>query len=177
MVWLVGNGNVCNFLFVLAFVYLVGMDFAVKFIGKIKGEKMPFLKVKKLNPEAILPNCAHPGSDLGIDLFSVEDVLVYGNSPTKIKTGIAVQMDGYGFVIKDRSSLASNGVFTAGGVIDAGYTGEICVLMVCALPHQVHKGDKIAQMIPVKTVFVLVEEVESLNETKRGAGGFGSTGK
>lgn len=89
------------------------------------------LKVKLLHPEAKLPTVTHAGSDLGFDLYSVEDVTLEPGVPTKVRTGIAVEAPaGYGFILGDRSSMAARGVTYAGGRIDAGYRGEILVCLI-----------------------------------------------
>ena len=90
------------------------------------------LRVKLLDPEAKAPTVAHPGSDLGFDLYALEDVVLEPGVMVRVRTGIAVEgPEGYGFVLGDRSSMAARGVTYAGGRIDAGYRGEI---LVC-LPH------------------------------------------
>ena len=79
------------------------------------------LRVKLLHPEAKAPTVAHPGSDLGFDLYALEDAVLEPGVMNRVRTGIAVEgPDGYGFVLGDRSSLAARGVTYAGGRIDAG---------------------------------------------------------
>lgn len=107
------------------------------------------IKVKKLHTDAKLPQCSNPGSDLEFDLFALENTVISPHQLTKVRTGIAVELSGYGFLIHDRSSIAAKGIFTHGGVIDAGYRGEIVVLMSTIFAHSIKRGDKIAQMIPV----------------------------
>lgn len=93
------------------------------------------LKVKKLDPRAVLPSVAFAGEDIGYDIFALEDTVLKYGQVTKVRTGIAAQVapDNYkikfGLLIRDRSSMASKGIVTSGGVIDFGYTGEIVVLM------------------------------------------------
>lgn len=163
------------------------------------------LKVKLLHPEAQAPTVAHAGSDLGFDLYSIEDVVLEPGLPVKVRTGIAVEGPaGWGFVLGDRSSMAAKGVTYAGGRIDAGYRGEILVCLVnvnqptysirtardasgaitsVELEHTdasvtIHKGDKIAQMSPFQAQTRMeVSVVEELSATTRGANGFGSTGR
>ncbi len=139
------------------------------------------LKVKRLSSTAILPTVAHAGQDLGYDLYASEAITIPARGMAKVKTGIAIEFtSGHGALLRDRSSMASRGLAVTAGVIDAGYRGEIQVIMhnLGASDAAIAAGDKIVQMIPVKpeTNFP-VEEVEDLSETKRGAGGFGSTGK
>lgn len=129
------------------------------------------------------PVCAHPGFDLGYDLFAAEDVTLIGRLTTIVPTGIAVEsLTGHGFLLCDRSSLAAKGLVISGGVIDAGYRGEINVVMTLLGgqrgAYHIKAGDKIAQMIPVfPQTTGAVEIVEQLSVTERGSGGFGSTGK
>jgi dUTP pyrophosphatase len=84
-----------------------------------------------------------------------------------------------GLLVRDRSSMAARGIATTGGVIDAGYRGEILVLMVNLgeVAVEVKAGEKIAQMIPVPVLTGAVEEVESLEESARAEKGFGSSGR
>ena len=138
------------------------------------------LKVKKHTDTAKLPEQALQG-DLGYDVFADEDKWIEPGGFKLISTGISVHNSSYkyGFIIKDRSSVAMKGLFTHAGVIDAGYTGEIKVLFhnVSSTSIKIEKGDKIAQLVPTKVVNFEVEEVDELFETKRGKNGFGSTGK
>lgn len=163
------------------------------------------IRVKLLHAEAHPPTVAHAGSDLGYDLYSVEDVELPPGVPVKVRTGIAVEgPPGWGFVLGDRSSMAARGVTYAGGRIDAGYRGEILVCLVnvnqptytvrlirdsvggiadVALERtdasvHIRKGDKIAQMSPFEARTALpVEVVEELSASERGGRGFGSTGR
>jgi deoxyuridine 5'-triphosphate nucleotidohydrolase len=138
------------------------------------------LKVKRLTETARLPEKAHTG-DLGYDVFADEDKWIPYGEYRLISTGISVFNNTYkyGFVIKDRSSIAMKGLFTHAGVIDAGYTGEIKIFFhnVSSTSIKLEKGDKIAQLIPTKVINFEIEEVEELFKTKRGNDGFGSTGK
>jgi dUTP pyrophosphatase len=156
------------------------------------------LFVKKLDPSATLPTCAHPGEDLAYDLYALEDVLLIPGKLTKVRTGIAVEhrhtelvqniLGIYyshvadGLLIRDRSSMASRGIMTSGGVVDAGYRGEVIVLLTQTggFPYQIEAGNKIAQMIPIPVLTKEgVMQIESFTEeiTSRGANGFGSTGR
>jgi len=139
------------------------------------------LRVKRLCSTAVLPTVAHRGQDLGYDLYASEAITVPARGMAKVKTGIAIEFtSGHGALLRDRSSMASRGLAVTAGVIDAGYRGEIQVIMhnLADQDATIAAGDKIVQMIPVRpeTNFP-VEEVDDLSETKRGAGGFGSTGK
>jgi dUTP diphosphatase len=147
------------------------------------------LKVKKLRPDAILPTVANPGEDLGYDLYAVENVVIYPGKMAKIRNGIAVEFvpyDGetygekWGLLVRDRSSMASKGIIVSSGVIDAGYRGEMKVLLtnLTSEPIAIGKGDKIAQMIPTKVMtHHLIQEVAELSQAVRGEKGFGSSGK
>lgn len=163
------------------------------------------LKVKLLHPEAQVPTVAHAGSDLGFDLYAIEDTVLEPGVPVKVRTGIAVEgPPGWGFVLGDRSSMAARGVTYAGGRIDAGYRGEILVCLINVnqpgyslrtirdasgavtdvsmersdVSVTIRKGDKIAQMSPfeARTEFEIAV-VEELSLTERGGNGFGSTGR
>ena len=137
------------------------------------------MKVKRLTEKAKLPVKAYPG-DLGYDLYSIETVTVKPNEkPKSIKTGIAIQLpNNYGCFIKDRSSLASQGLHVVAGVIDNGYRGEIVVKMVnlSDKPITLIEGSKIAQMVLIPVVNCEIKEVEALSETERNDKGFGSSG-
>lgn len=137
------------------------------------------IRIKKLLDMAKLPEKAHAG-DLGYDLFSAENTVVYPDETRLISTGIAIQFPaGYGGFIKDRSSVSTkHGVFTVAGVIDNGYIGEIKIALHNAgeTPWKCSMGDKIAQLVLIPTVNFQVEEVnELIAQDQRGVGGFGST--
>lgn len=146
----------------------------------------PALIVKKFHPDAISPTKAHPG-DLGYDLYSLEDVDFTYGEVKKIRTGIGVCFpENYGGLVKDRSSMASRGFATIGGVIDSGYRGEIAVIMSCFcrvhdrfVVHTIKKGDKIAQIVPIETTeweIHTIGETQEFAETSRNDKGFGSSG-
>lgn len=143
------------------------------------------LKVKRLTPKAKLPTKAH-NTDAGLDLYAdlsvrhggVASTTIYPDIPQKIATGIAISIpDGYCGVIKDRSSMASRGITISGGVIDSSYRGEVMVLLTANPRTEIQHGDKIAQMLILPVPIVEIVEVDALNETTRGEGGFGSTGQ
>ncbi len=93
------------------------------------------LRVKRLDEAARLPVVAHPGEDLGYDVFALEDIALAPRATVRARTGIAVEARDpktdapLGLLVRDRSSMAARGIATTGGVIDAGYRGEILVLM------------------------------------------------
>jgi dUTP pyrophosphatase len=138
------------------------------------------LKIKILNNDAKIPTYAHVG-DAGMDLFTSRDVLIQAGKIEKISTGIAIEIpDGYVGLIWDKSGLAMNaGLKTLGGVVDRGYRGEVIVGIVNVSDEDfvLKKGDKVAQMLIQKIENVEIEEVSELDDTSRGEGGFGSTGK
>ena len=143
------------------------------------------LRVKLLEKGARAPQVAHPGEDLGYDLFALEDTELWARATVRVRTGIAVEARHpetgapLGLLVRDRSSMAARGVATTGGVIDAGYRGEIQVVMtnLTDSPVAFKAGDKIAQMIPVPVLTGTVIEVEELEDSLRAAKGVGSSGK
>jgi dUTP pyrophosphatase len=143
------------------------------------------IKVKLHRPEAKAPTVAHPGEDLGYDVYAAEDVVLPARGGAIVPTGISVELisdDGgrpMGALIRDRSSMAVKHIIAAAGVIDAGYRGEIRIVMenLSATDFEIHVGDKIANLIPYPVLTSTVEVVEDLAESGRGAGGFGSTGR
>ncbi len=143
------------------------------------------LRVKKLVEGARTPVVAHPGEDLGYDLFALEGVVLAPRQTVRVRTGIAVEARhpetgaALGLLVRDRSSMAARGVVTTGGVIDAGYRGEILVLMtnLGGGVVEIGAGEKIAQMAPVPVLTGVVQEVERLEESARAEKGFGSSGR
>ncbi|MGD0911205.1 MAG: dUTP diphosphatase [Terracidiphilus sp.] len=142
------------------------------------------LQVKKLDPAARLPVVAHPGEDLGYDVFALEAIEVGTRATVRVRTGIAVEARDpqtgapLGLLVRDRSSMAAKGLATTGGVIDAGYRGEILILITNLgdAPVSIGAGEKVAQMIPVPVLTGPVKEVESLEASARLEKGFGSSG-
>ena len=176
------------------------------------------LKVKILNPLATPPTIAHPGEDLGYDLYAlriqgqpvnadgtpvpfhppapgmptridtlgrvVRPIRIEAGKPTVVDTGISLQFTQennkkFGFLMRDRSSLASKGLFVTAGVIDAGYRGEVKVVfnLVGGSYFDLWPGDKIAQAIPFEVLADTVEVSQELEESTRKEGGFGSSGR
>lgn len=143
------------------------------------------LRAKLLDPGARLPAVAHPGEDLGYDVFSLESVLLQPNQTIRVRTGVSVEARHpetgapLGLLVRDRSSMASRGIATTAGVIDAGYRGEIQIVMTNLGTTQVElqAGEKIAQMIPVPVLTGPVQEMETLEKSARLAKGFGSSGR
>ena len=139
------------------------------------------LKFKRIHPDAALPAYAHP-SDAGMDLRSVADVTIPRFGRALVPTGlVALLPPGYEIQVRPRSGLALKKgvtVLNSPGTIDSGYRGEIGVILANfgEEAFEVKKGDKIAQLVLASVTQAVVEETDALDETDRGAGGFGSTG-
>jgi len=137
------------------------------------------LKVKRINREAKIPSKGHKG-DAGLDLFSCQECKLNPFEAKPISTGIKVAIpEGYAGLIWDKSGISLKSVHRLAGVIDSGYRGEVKVVLVNLgkKPFVIEKGTKIAQMLIQPVMELEVVEVQSLDETPRGEGGFGSTGK
>ena len=146
---------------------------------------MDKLKIKKLRENAKIPFRATPGS-AGMDLCACIDsaITLAGGEKAVIPTGIAIELPGpeLGAFIFARSGLAIKhgiGLLNSVGVIDSDYRGEVCVGVINQLsePYTIEPGERIAQMVIMPVSLIEPVEVDELNETERGAGGFGSTGK
>jgi dUTP pyrophosphatase len=143
------------------------------------------LRVKLLDPGARLPAVAHPGEDLGYDVFGLEPLSLAPRQTVRLRTGIAVEARHpqtgapLGLLVRDRSSMAARGLACTGGVIDAGYRGEILIVMTNLgdAPIDLKAGEKIAQMVPVPVLTGTVEQVENLEDSARAEKGFGSSGR
>ncbi len=142
------------------------------------------LKVKLLRADAKAPTIAHPGEDLGYDLYAAETVKLPARGHAVVHTGIAIEVtngsgEPMGALLRDRSSMAARRLALTAGVIDAGYRGEIKVLMenLGETPAEIHAGDKIANLIPYPVLTGEVQVVEELTQSAREAKGFGSSGK
>lgn len=137
------------------------------------------LPMMKLRPTAILPTRAHP-EDAGLDLYAEENAQIEPGQSVLAKTGIAVELPhGTVGMIADRSSMARKGFKTAGGIIDAGYRGEVMIVLwnISRETLRFERGERIAQMLILPICTPAVREQETLGDTKRGSGGFGSSGK
>lgn len=138
------------------------------------------IKIKKLDPNAKIASYAHPG-DAGMDFFAVERTTISSGERLGVKTGISIEIpDGYVGLFWDKSGIAINkGLKTLGGVIDAGYRGEIIIGLVNLgdAEHIFEIGDKVAQMLIQKVEQPEIHMIDELSQTTRGIGGFGSTGK
>lgn len=133
----------------------------------------------KLDPWGTLPTMGHPESDAGWDLYSPGNYCIPAGAAVKIDIGVHVQLPrAVGGFITGRSSMVSKGIMTS-GLIDPGYTGEIGVTLINVgqYDYHIHKGDRIAQLVIVPVVRDGWELVDELDESERGARGFGSTGR
>ena len=139
------------------------------------------LHFKKVHPDAVLPSYAHP-SDAGMDVRSVEDVTLAPGKRALVHTGLVMLLPPmYEAQVRPRSGLALKSgvtVLNTPGTIDSGYRGEVGVILVNLgeADFQVRKGDKIAQLVIAPVTQPEIAEAEDVDETDRGAGGFGSTG-
>jgi dUTP pyrophosphatase len=139
------------------------------------------LRVRRLDPGVRLPRYAHPG-DAGLDLVAARAVRLEPGARAVVPTGLAVGIPpGWVGLVHPRSGLARRHgvtVTNAPGTIDAGYRGEVQVLLVNLgdEPVDLARGDRIAQLLLQPVGIATVVEVADLDDTSRGAGGFGSTG-
>jgi dUTP pyrophosphatase len=141
------------------------------------------LRYRRLKVAARPPTQAHEG-DAGYDLHAAEAVTIDPGERASVGTGIAVAIpEGQAGLVIPRSGLAARhgiSVVNAPGLIDSGYRGELCVLLLNtdrSEPFTVEPGDRIAQLVLVRVETEELEEVAELDETARGVGGFGSTGR
>lgn len=157
------------------------------------------LKIKKLDPEAIVPKYATPGAS-GFDLHALEDVTLLPGETKLVRTGLAFDVGyGYELQVRPRSGLSLKTplrVANSPGTVDADFRGEVCVIMentayqnsggvACIINGEgfnwntqfIKKGDRIAQGVVCPVVHRAdIEVVDTLDDTSRGSGGFGSTG-
>lgn len=139
------------------------------------------LKVKKLNPDAVIPTKAHP-TDAGLDLTAISINIVNEKDFGYIEygTGLSIELEpGYAGFLFPRSSLSKTGLILANsvGVIDQGYTGEI-KFRFKYIPGTIKYdlGERIGQLVIQKVENVEIEQVDELSQTDRGSNGFGSSG-
>jgi dUTP pyrophosphatase len=141
------------------------------------------LRVRRLDPGARLPARAHPG-DAGLDLHALEPVRLAPGERASVRTGIAIALPpGHAGLVLPRSGLAARhgvALVNAPGLIDQGYRGELRVLLLNtdrAEAVELAAGDRIAQIVVTAVPPVAVEEVAELEDSSRGDGGFGSSGR
>lgn len=161
-------------------------------------------KVKRLHPDAVIPQYAHSG-DSGFDLVAVEDVIVEPGETVKVPTGLAFEIPaGYEIQVRPRSGITTKTRLRVQlGTVDSGYRGEVSVMVdntsygsglfeeglltVSAELHPtaetyhlgtyiIRKGDRIAQAVIAPVIHAEIVEADELSDTERGTGGFGSTG-
>ncbi|MDV8008148.1 dUTP diphosphatase [Rhodococcus sp. IEGM 1318] len=140
------------------------------------------IALKRLDPDLPVPQRAHPG-DAGVDLCSTSDVTIEPGHRTLVGTGIAIALPvGTVGLIHPRSGLAAKSglsIVNAPGTVDAGYRGELKVCLINLDPAtaiDIRRGDRIAQLVVQRVELPVFEEVESLDDTTRGTGGYGSSG-
>lgn len=147
-----------------------------------EGNGLMELRIKRLDAGLPLPRYAHEG-DAGLDLYAAADVTLAPLERALVPTGIAVAIpEGYAGFVQPRSGRAIRnglGLVNSPGLIDSHYRGEIKVIVINFDPREpieIRRGDKIAQLVIQPIARVRLAEVEELDDTARGEGGFGSTG-
>lgn len=150
------------------------------------------IQIKKLHPDAVIPKYATEGA-AGFDLVAIEDVKIPNGQTKLVKTGLSVSIPrGFELQVRPRSGTSLNTslrIANAPGTVDSDYRGEICIIMnnieekgstfngVSASYVLIRKGERVAQGVICPVFQAEFDEVEELDSTARGAGGFGSTGK
>lgn len=140
------------------------------------------ISIVRLDPDLPLPAYAHPG-DAGADLLTTVDVTLAPGERAMVPTGIALALpEGYVALVHPRSGLAARhglSIVNTPGTIDAGYRGEVKVMLINhdpVTPVELRRGDRIAQLVVQRFERARFVEVERLEESARGEGGYGSTG-
>jgi dUTP pyrophosphatase len=145
-------------------------------------EPAPVLDVRRLDPALPLPGYAHPG-DAGLDLYAADTTTLQPGERALVPCGIAIAIPhGHVGLVHPRSGLAVDHGLTllnAPGTIDSGYRGEVKVLLVNHGQQavEIRHGERVAQLLLMPVTAVDVREVDRLDVTARGGGGFGSTGR
>jgi dUTP pyrophosphatase len=141
------------------------------------------IRIRRLREDAVLPEYAHgPKEDAGLDLRAVEQVTLQPGTPHLVATGLSIELPpGYEAQIRPRSGLALKHAITlpnSPATIDPGYRGEIRVILLNQglQPYEIQAGDRIAQMVIARYEPVEWEEGD-LSQSRRGEGGFGSSGR
>jgi len=142
----------------------------------------PEIKIKLLEEGLPVPRYAHNG-DAGFDLPSRSDIVLEPGQRAMVPTGIAIAIPaGFAGFVLPRSGLAARhgiALVNSPGLIDSGYRGEVTVVLINtdrAQPFQIRRGDRIAQLVIQRVEGVVLTQVQDLDDTSRGEGGFGSTG-
>lgn len=140
------------------------------------------LRIKRLDTDLPLPRYAHEG-DAGLDLYSAIDITLQPGERALVPTGLALAIpEGYAGFVQPRSGLAIKqglSLVNTPGLIDSHYRGELKVIAInldLTTPIAIKRGDKLAQLVIQQVCRCTLVEVEELDDTMRGEGGFGSTG-
>lgn len=140
------------------------------------------VKFTKTAPEAVIPSHGRKG-DAGYDLSSLEDVILQPFERRLVRTGISLELpDGFAGLIVPRSGNAINkglSLVNTPGLIDSNYRGELKAIVINLdpkIPIEIHEGDRIAQLVIIKVEEACFTEVDKLEDSERGSGGFGSSG-
>lgn len=145
---------------------------------------MPSVEVllTRLDPDVPLPSYARPG-DAGADLVTTVDVIIAPGQRVTVGTGVAIALpEGFAGFVHPRSGLAAKAglsVVNTPGTIDSGYRGEIKVCLInhdLTTPISLRRGDRVAQLVVQRVEHAVFREVDELGESRRGTGGYGSTG-
>jgi len=138
------------------------------------------VRIKRLHPDALVPKYGRPG-DAGLDLHALVDVTVAAGERVLVPTGIALAIPvGTVGLVWDRSGMAAkHGMKTMAGVLDHTYRGELKIVLLntTGAAYEIKKGDRIAQLLIQPIITTEVIEVAELEETVRGDGNFGSSGR
>ena len=139
------------------------------------------LKFKRIHPDAVLPEYAHP-SDAGMDVKSIDDLVIAPGKRALVHTGLVMALPPmYEAQVRPRSGLALKKgvtVLNTPGTIDSGYRGEVGVILINLGEEdfEIKRGDKIAQIVIAPVTVAEIVETDVIDDTDRGEGGFGSTG-
>lgn len=139
------------------------------------------LKFKRIHPDAVLPEYAHP-SDAGMDVKSIDDLVIAPGKRALVHTGLVMALPPmFEAQVRPRSGLALKKgvtVLNTPGTIDSGYRGEVGVILINLGEEdfEIKKGDKIAQIVIAPVTVAEIVETDVIDDTDRGEGGFGSTG-
>ena len=137
------------------------------------------VQIKKLKENAKLPKYHHPG-DVGMDLYAMETVTVKPGDHYRFWHGFALEFpEGHAAIVMDKSSISKLGFAHMGGVFDAGYRGEYNTHLVnlSDKSYTFEEGDKVSQLVIVPVAIAELKETDTLSESARGEGKFGSTGR